>query len=214
MRTQIQAVLFDYGGVFTEAPSRVLRRMAQDIGAPPRQLFEVIFGPSHADSDHPWHRLERGELTLVEAREQIMQLGRQDGLEADPFTFLEGMGAGGGGVREEVSSCVREVRADGRRTALVTNNAVEFRAYWRKSLPLDELFDAVIDSSEVGMRKPDPGIFHLTLDRLGGIEPQRSVLLDDFNGNIEAARAVGMHGVLVGEDPRPALQELRALLRP
>ena len=58
-------------------------------------------------------------------------------------------------------------------------------------LPLDELFDVVIDSSEVGMRKPDPRIFHLALEQLGGVEPGRAVFLDDYPGNVVAAEARG-----------------------
>jgi putative hydrolase of the HAD superfamily len=79
-------------------------------------------------------------------------------------------------------------------------------------LPLAELFDAVIDSSEVGMRKPDPAIFSLALRELGGVAPEHAVFLDDFAGNVEAARRLGMHGVLVEDDPSGALAELERLV--
>jgi epoxide hydrolase-like predicted phosphatase len=91
-------------------------------------------------------------------------------------------------------------------------DAAEFRDLWRPLLPLDELFDVVIDSSEVGVRKPDPRIYHLTLEHLGGLAPERALFLDDFVGNVEAARALGMHGIVVGPDHEPAMAELRALL--
>jgi epoxide hydrolase-like predicted phosphatase len=78
-------------------------------------------------------------------------------------------------------------------------------------LPLDELFDVVIDSSEVGMRKPDPRIFHLALEALG-VEPGRSVFLDDYPGNVVAAQSVGMHAILVETDHLPALARLDALV--
>ena len=79
-------------------------------------------------------------------------------------------------------------------------------------LAIDELFDLVVDSCEEGVRKPDPAIFRTALDRLGVDDPGRAVFLDDFEGNLVAARGIGMHGILVGPDPRPALAELAALL--
>jgi len=122
------------------------------------------------------------------------------------------MGGGGGGLRNAFVTRVRELRDEGFRTALVTNNVAEFSVHWRAMLPVDELFELVVDSSEVGVRKPDPAIYHLTLDRLGGIAPERAVFLDDFPGNVEAASAVGLHGILVGEEPEPAIAALDRLL--
>jgi epoxide hydrolase-like predicted phosphatase len=93
----------------------------------------------------------------------------------------------------------------------VTNNAAEFREGWRKSIPVDELFDVVVDSSEEGVRKPDPRIFELTLERLG-VEAARSIFLDDFAGNVTAAEALGIKGILVGSDQVEAVAELESLL--
>ena len=111
-----------------------------------------------------------------------------------------------------VIDVVREARASGVKTAIVTNNVREFGDGWRSMLPVDELFDAVIDSAHVGVRKPDPRIFHLTLERLGGIAPQDAVFLDDFHGNVTAAEKLGMRGILVEEDHRPAMRLLRTML--
>ena len=72
--------------------------------------------------------------------------------------------------------------------------------------------DVVVDSSEEGIRKPDPRIFTLTLERLGVVDATRAVFLDDFDGNVAAAAALGMHTILVGPDPHPAMTELLALL--
>ena len=81
---------------------------------------------------------------------------------------------------------MRRLRAAGVRTALVTNNAAEFAATWRPLLPLGELFDAVVDSSEVGLRKPDPRIFRHALARLGGVAPERAVFLGRTDRGQEA----------------------------
>lgn len=209
----IRAVLFDFGGVFTDSPFGALAAAASELGATAEEVLEIVFGPYERDTDHPWHRLERGELSLPEAREAIIALGAARDIELDPIQLLV-RGLGGKGARDAVVAHTRRLRAEGLRTALVTNNAREFRAGWRTLIPLDELFDAVVDSSEVGVRKPDPAIFELALREIGGVEPQAAVFLDDFHGNVAAARRLGMHGLLVEDDPSGAFRELDRLLRP
>ena len=104
---------------------------------------------------------------------------------------------------------VRELRVEGYRTAILTNNIKEWGPYWKSSIPLD-LFDLVVDSCEVGLRKPDPAIFRLTCDRLG-VAPEAAVFLDDTRRHVESARTVGLHAILVA-DPLVALAELDAIL--
>ena len=170
-----------------------------------------MFGPYHADTDHPWHRLERGEISFREAREAIVALGRAAGIDTDPLRVFQRMSAGGG-VREAMVERARRLRRAGVRTALVTNNAREFRERWRALVPAEELFEHVVDSSEVGVRKPDPAIFRIALARLGDPAPERTLFLDDFEGNLAAARALGLRALLVPDDPAPALAALDALL--
>jgi epoxide hydrolase-like predicted phosphatase len=208
----IDAVLFDFGGVFTDSPFDAVRAMGEAMGAPIDDVLDIVFGSYDQDTDHVWHRCERGELDLQATRAAITEAGRERGLEIDLFEMLKYM-ASDGGPRELVIERTRQLRTDGYRTALVTNNVVEFREFWRPMVPLDELFDVVIDSSEVGVRKPDPRIYHLTLEQLGGVSPTRSVFLDDYPGNVEAARRLGMHGIVVETDPAPALAALDRLLQ-
>ena len=87
----------------------------------------------------------------------------------------------------------------------------EGSAAWRSLVPVDELFDVVVDSSEVGMRKPNPAIYHHALEALGGIPPDEAVFLDDSPGNVEGARRAGLHAILV-ETPEQAIKDLTALL--
>ena len=103
---------------------------------------------------------------------------------------------------------MRKARAHGARTAILTNNIKEYGDAWRRTLPVDELFDCVVDSSHEGVRKPDPAIYRIALERLGVAEPSRAVFLDDFEANVIAARALGIHGIVVG--PRPASGARRA----
>jgi epoxide hydrolase-like predicted phosphatase len=105
---------------------------------------------------------------------------------------------------------VRDLRARGYQVAICTNNIAAFRPTWQQQFPL-EWFDDVIDSSEVGVRKPDEAIYLLACERLGR-SPQQCVFVDDHPGNIAGAEAVGMAGVLVGENPWEALDALEAIL--
>jgi putative hydrolase of the HAD superfamily len=208
---RLEAALFDFGGVFTESPFGAAEALGAELGAPAGRLLELVFGPYHADTDHPWHRLERGEMSFVDAREAILALGRDAGIDCDPLRVFQKMGTGGG-VREDMIDRARRMRAAGLRTALVTNNAREFRERWRALVPADELFEHVIDSSEVGVRKPDPAIFRIALARIGDPAPERTLFVDDYEGNVAAARALGLRTLLVASDPADALAALDQLL--
>ncbi len=206
---QIDAVLFDFGGVFTESPFEAARAFALDLGIEPSVMLETVFGPYDRDSDHPWHRLERGEVPLAEARDGILELGRERGFEADLFRVLAALGSSSG-PRAPFLERARALRRRGIATAIVTNNVLEFRDAWRGMIPIDELFDVVVDSCEVGYRKPDPRIFRRALE-LVGAAPSRALFLDDYEGNVRAARALGLHGILVAPDPTEALAEFDRL---
>lgn len=205
------AVLFDFGGVFTPSPLHGLRQVADEFGIPYDVAFAVVFGGYDEDTDHPWHKLERGEVTVEDAFAAITALAAEAGHVLDPLAMLT-RGMGGSLIRDDVVGLVREVRDAGLRTAIVTNNIREFGAAWRAMLPLAELFDTVVDSCEVGVRKPDPRIFHIALEQLGGVAPERAVFLDDAPGNVRSARALGLRAIEVGAEHGPAVAELRALL--
>ena len=200
----ISAVLFDLTGVITTSPwPRLIEAAGGNI--------ELLVGPYHEDGDHPWHRLERGEIGFAEWFAAVTALATEAGVELD----LSPLGA----LREEiviypqVVDYVAQIRGDGVKTALVTNNVREGSKMWRSLMAVDELFDVVIDSSEVGVRKPNRAIFDLALKQLGVTDPASAVFLDDLDSNVAAARAIGMHGILVGDPPDPALAELGALLK-
>jgi putative hydrolase of the HAD superfamily len=196
----VDAVIFDFGGVFVDSPFTAVQSAAGDMGVAPEVMLATVFGPYDQDTDHAWHRLERGEITLEVARSEIIAASLDAGLpELDPIALL--MALGGGGIRADMVEFCRSLRGRGIATGLLTNNAAEFAEFWRPLLPLDELFDDVVDSSEVGMRKPDPRIYQLSLERLGAA-PERTAFVDDAPGNVEGARRAGLHAVLIG--PRPS----------
>lgn len=206
----ITTVLFDFGGVFTPSPFAAARTEGSVLGHDPEVVIEIIFGRYDTDTDHPWHRLERGEVSLEAARSDIIGIAAAQGIELDPFEALRHM-ASKEHDEEPFIERARRLRADGYRTGLITNNVAEFRDAWRTMIPVDELFEIVVDSCEVGMRKPDPRVFHLALERLDA-DPTTTVFLDDFDGNVRAAQALGMHAILVGADRHAAVAELDALL--
>lgn len=210
----IRAVLYDFGGVFTRSPFELVRAAGETHGMGGDTALRLCFGPYDQDTDHAWHRLERGELTLDDARALLTQGAADEGHDVDPFTLLIGLAGPEDTQKDLVVERALKLKADtGVKTAVVTNNIREFGTGWRGLVPMDELFDAVVDSCEVGIRKPDGRIFQLALDALGGIPADEAVLVDDALGNIAAARAFGLHAVHVGEDRVAAMDELEALVR-
>jgi epoxide hydrolase-like predicted phosphatase len=103
---------------------------------------------------------------------------------------------------------IRRIRARGLRAGALTNNWVSEAP--RAPHPVREHFDVFIESSVVGMRKPDPRIYELVCRELG-VRPARAAFLDDIGSNLKPARALGMATIKVGE-PEPALRELSALV--
>lgn len=207
---KVEAVLWDVGGVFLPSPFSKIRAAGEELGIGGDRLLELVFGPYHQDTDHPWHRLERGELTFADCNTELIATAAADGYEVDPIAVLMSMGGDGMQlVRDEVVAAAIGAKASGRRTAIITNNIAEFSDGWRGLFAdLDAMADIIVDSSAEGVRKPDPAIFHLALERLGGIAPEASVFLDDAPGNITAAQALGIHAILVEDDPTAALGEL------
>ncbi len=204
------AVLFDFGGVFTPSPFPAVREAAPELGLSPDAAIEIMFGVYDQDGEHPWHRLERGEITLEQARQELSALAREYEVEIDVLSLFGRLGAPDP-HREAMVEGARRIRRRGLRTGLVTNNVVEFGDGWRRMVPVDELFEVVIDSSAVGVRKPNPKIYQLALDALG-VDAADAVFLDDLPGNITAAESLGMAAILVGPDRPQALAELDELL--
>lgn len=228
---QIKAVLWDFGGVFTASPFWGLKDYAQSLGTQGDALRQIVFGVYGQDSDHPWHKLERGEQSMKDTANQIEDIAAQAGIEGFTMNgFFKSMQLGGGhgdggpNDRSQVVDMVRRLKSAGIRNAIITNNIREFSDAWRKMIPVDELFEFVVDSSAEGVRKPNPKIYQLALERLGQLDesgqsgssgqlpPAQAVFLDDVQDNVDAARQLGIHGIQVGLDPESALAELAELV--
>jgi epoxide hydrolase-like predicted phosphatase len=199
----IEAVLFDFAGVLVSSPWGAMTEAGGGS-------LELLIGPYEEDTDHPWHRVERGEIPIMEWVTEVTKRGADAGVEVDfgPLRDLLGEME----VHTQVVDRVASLRVEGYRTGLITNNVREASDTWRGLVAVDDLFDVVIDSSSIGMRKPSPAIFEHALAALGGLAPDRAVFLDDTQGNVDGARRVGLHAILV-DDPDDAIAELDQLLR-
>ena len=185
--------------------------LGTDSGVHGQVVLDLMLGPYDEDTDHGWHRFERGEITAAEYGADLFARAREAKLDLD-FASLGNM-MSRLEVHVVVIDRIRRLRSDGYRTGLVTNNVKEASTQWRELVPVDELFEVIVDSSAVGMRKPNPAIFLHALELLGGVAPDRAVFLDDAAGNVVGAQAAGLHGILVdAADPSGALAELDGLL--
>lgn len=199
----VGAVLFDFGGVIADSPFDAFTRYEDEHGLPAGFIRRLNAANPH---DNAWARLERNELTFEAfsaafAAEAEAAGGAVDATEL--FSMFSGL------LRPEVLEAVRRCRPLFK-TALLTNNFLTPMVDGSHAAVL-ELFDVVVESAVVGIRKPDPRFYLLACDRLG-IEPRRAVFLDDLGVNLKPARQLGMTTIKVGPNPAPALAELEKVL--
>lgn len=214
MPTKIRAVLFDFGGVFTDSPFHAVHDFGEELGLGAEDVTRIVFGSYEHDGEHPWHQLERGEISLEQARQSIMELGQAVNHQIDIYDLFARMAGNNAGAddRQPLVDRVRLLKEQGYVTGIITNNVAEFGDGWRGLIPVDELFDFVVDSSSAGVRKPDPRIFEIALAQLDGIAAGESLFLDDYPANVAAARALGLQALHVGTDLEATLRELEQLL--
>lgn len=214
MTTALRAVLFDYAGVLGTPPFEGLAEWEREMGYPPGATLRVMMRGSYLDpaSGHAFHAVETGRMELDEYLELAAEGSEEllDGKRFDPDAYRQFLREHRFGAQWPFVHRARDLRAAGYRVAVVTNNIRDWEAIWTSTIPLD-LFDVVIDSCVVGLRKPDPEIYLLACEQLG-VEPDESVFLDDMELNVEGARAVGMAGIHVRGVPA-ALAELDALVQ-
>lgn len=208
----VDAVIFDLGGVIMRNGSpRDFTQQYPDHD--PAHIAELIMGPHHLDTDHPWHQVERGEITFAQCREMTQQLLADAGVTR-PDSTSKGSSATRSSfafeLNDDMVTFIHDLRDAQIPTAILTNNVREFRQWWWPLLDFETLFTTIVDSHEVGMRKPNPAIYQLTLQRLG-VEATRAAFLDDLHANVVAASDVGLHGIHVEQDSLPAIQLARTL---
>ena len=204
-----RAVISDFGGVLTNPLIEAFAAYQERSGIDTGDLGQALQASSERLGVHPLFALERGEISEAEFRRraeaELADGARLEGFREIYFEHLE--------PNRAMIDYMADLRGRGLRMALLTNNVREWEPLWRAKLPeLDDVFEVVVDSAFVGMRKPDPAIYELTLERLGGgLSGPDCVFVDDLEPNCETARALGMTAV-VFRDADQAIAEVEAAL--
>jgi cytochrome P450 len=162
---KITAVIFDVGGVLANPGAG--------------QFADGFFGGPGADGDHPWHRLERGELTMAQAL-PLLDLPPGPPRPPRPYT-----------INEDYLELAEQLAEAGFRLALCTNTPREAAPLWQALYPWADVFEVIVRSCDVGARKPDPRMVQAALDQLG-VAPSEALFVDDLAANRAAAEALGV----------------------
>jgi putative hydrolase of the HAD superfamily len=206
----IEAVISDFGGVLTAPLLGAFDRIQEANHVPPEAYGEAFAYSQREHGVHPLFALERGEITESEF---LTRMERGLEVAAGITASLHGFGTQLMDAlvpNRELFDHYRALRRDhGLRFALCTNNVREWEPLWRPKLPIDELFEVVVDSAFVGTRKPEPEIYAITLERLG-LPADACAFVDDLEINVDAAREAGMHGI-VFRDTAQAIAALESL---
>jgi putative hydrolase of the HAD superfamily len=207
----IEAVISDFGGVLTTPLLAAFSAVQERIDVPLEAYGKAMAYSAEHDGEHPLFALERGEIS---ERDFLSRLENGLADAAGLNVSLHGFGARlmeALQPNQELFDHYRALRRErGLRFALCTNNVREWEPLWRPMLPIDEVFEVVVDSAFVGMRKPEPAIYALTLERLG-LPAEACAFVDDLEVNVVAAQEAGMQGI-VFRDTASAVAELDSLL--
>ena len=197
----IAAVLFDFGGVLSDAPFAAFERYERDHGLP-EGFIRSVNATNHLDN--AWARLERNEIDFDEFCDAFERETEAAGSAVDAGVLFDSIT---GDLRADMIDAVRQCRREFK-TGLLTNNFVPLAE--RGGSDVLDLFDVVVESAVVGVRKPDPRFYLMACDALG-IEPTEAVFLDDLGVNLKPARALGMTTIKV-TDADTAIADLESVL--
>jgi putative hydrolase of the HAD superfamily len=189
--SRIRAVISDFGGVLTNPLWEAFAAWNERVGADAGVLGVALQKAAEERGEHPLYALEKGEISEDEftaaVQAQLPTEIQLDGFRDIYFSHLH--------PNEPMIELMRDLRRRGFRMAMLTNNVREWEPLWRAKLPVDEIFELVVDSAFVGMRKPERAIYELTLQRLGDVRAQECVFVDDIDVNCAAASELGMTAV-------------------
>ena len=207
---EVEAVVSDFGGVLTTPLLSSFMAVQDEIGIDPETLGKAMRAITEEDGENPLYEMERGELAEVDFLDRLGDgleplLGHRPELHRFREIYFEALHP-----NEEMIGLMRELKAEGKRMAMLTNNVKEWEPMWRTMLPVDEIFETVVDSGFVGCRKPEPRIYEMTLERLG-LPAETCLFIDDLAPNIEGARKMGMQAVHF-RDNEQAIAEIRRAL--
>jgi putative hydrolase of the HAD superfamily len=207
---KIEAVVSDFGGVLTSPLVESFMAFQDQTGISTEVLGKGMQAATEANGDNPLFEMERGEITEVAFLEKLTDsleplLGHRPEMHRFKEIYFEALQP-----NPEMIELMRELKASGYRMAMLTNNVQEWEPLWRSMLPVDEIFETVVDSGFVGCRKPESKIYEITLGRLG-LPAESCLFVDDVLVNCEGAEKAGMTAVHF-QDNEQAIAGVRAAL--
>jgi putative hydrolase of the HAD superfamily len=202
----IEAVLFDFGGVILTSPFEAFARYEREAGVPEGLLrgLNATNGDTNA-----WAQLERSEVTIDEFCALYEAEAEAAGHRIDARRVLDALA---GELRPEMVDALRRCSAK-LKTACLTNNFVTTQGHVDREQQMADvmaLFHVVVESSKIGVRKPEPAFYATACDLLG-VDPAECIFLDDLGINLKPAREMGMTTIKV-DDPAEAISELERAL--
>ena len=204
----VETVISDFGGVLTSPLIQSFVAFQDQTGIAMETLGMAMQGIAEREGSHPLFELEKGLISESEFLTRIAdqlepELGHRPEMHRFSEIYFEALEP-----NQPMIELMRELGGRGLRMALLTNNVREWEPLWRSMVPIDEIFELVVDSAFVGCRKPEPRIYEIMLERLGA-RPSGCLFVDDVEVNCEAARDLGMAAVHF-RDNEQAIAEIRA----
>lgn len=207
---EIDTIVSDFGGVLTTPLIQSFMAFQDQTGITTEMLGKGMQAAAERNGENPLFEMERGEITEVAFLDLLTDcleplLGHRPEMHRFKEIYFEALDP-----NPEMIELMRELKAAGYEMAMLTNNVREWEPLWRSMLPVDEIFETVVDSAFVGCRKPESRIFELTLERIAK-RAGSCLFVDDVLVNVEGARKAGLHAVHF-QDNEQAIGEIRAAL--
>jgi epoxide hydrolase-like predicted phosphatase len=205
-----RAVITDFGGVLTTPLADSFTAFQESSGISLESLGKAMAVLAAQDGVNPLFELETGRMTeevfLGRIAEQLTaELGKPVEMHSFGERYFANLHP-----NAQMIDYMRSLRERGHKLAICTNNVREWEGRWRSMLPIDEIFDVVVDSAFVGTRKPEARIYEITLERVGATAGE-AVFIDDIEANCDGARAVGIRSVWFRSTDQ-AIAEIEAAL--
>jgi putative hydrolase of the HAD superfamily len=206
----IEAVICDFGGVLTTPLIQSFMSFQDQTGITTEVLGKAMQAATEANGENPLFEMERGEISEVAFLEKLTDsleplLGHRPEMHRFKEIYFEALDP-----NPAMIELMRELKASGYRMAMLTNNVREWEPLWRSMLPVDEIFETVVDSGFVGCRKPEAKIYALTLERIG-MSAESCLFIDDVQVNCKGAERAGIAAVHF-QDNEQAIAEIRTAL--
>lgn len=206
----VEAVISDFGGVLTTPLVESFMAFQDQTGITTEALGKGMQAATEANGGNPLFEMERGEITEAAFLEKLTDsleplLGHRPEMHRFREIYFEALDP-----NPPMIELMRELKAAGYRMAMLTNNVQEWEPLWRSMLPVDEIFETVVDSGFVGCRKPESKIYEITLGRIA-LPAESCLFVDDVKVNCEGAERAGMTAVHF-QDNQQAIAEVRAAL--